>query len=142
MLAYHSSYFEASAWLVLGIDRFTKAKEEGHSMGIAAGTIAHARDILKNCNVKNIPASYSQNWQKKLEQATKLAADSEDKAKNVFFEKMPEFKTISMPDSKNFVKLDDSCKGPLEEVPIMNETLRHVIPPQVRKMQAELKEIL
>jgi len=45
-LEYHSKYFEASAWLVLGIDRFTKAKEEGHSMGIAAATITNARDIL------------------------------------------------------------------------------------------------
>jgi len=47
-----------------------------------------------------------------------------------------------MPDSKNFVKFEDSAAGPLNEVPIMNETLRHVIPPQVRKMQAELKEML
>jgi hypothetical protein len=52
----------------------------------------------------------------------------------VFFEKLPDFKTISMPDSKNFVKFDEGGKALLEEVPIMNETLRHVIPPQVRKM--------
>lgn len=29
VLEYHREYFKASAWLVLGIDRFKKAKEEG-----------------------------------------------------------------------------------------------------------------
>lgn len=47
-----------------------------------------------------------------------------------------------MPDSKNFVKYDESGKEPLEAIPAMNEILRHVIPPGVRKMQAELKEML
>jgi hypothetical protein len=44
-----------------------------------------------------------------------------------------------MPDSKNYVKFDDSTKADLEHVPIMNETLRHIIPPEVRSMQSELK---
>ena len=111
-------------------------------MGIAAATAHRAAELLKNCNVKSIPASYSGNWQKKCEQASKLAAEAEDKAKRVFFEKIPNYKDVAMPDSKNFVKLDESAKEPLEVVPIMNETLRHVIPPAVRKMQAELKEML
>ena len=29
VMVYHARYFEASAWMVLGVDRFTKAKEEG-----------------------------------------------------------------------------------------------------------------
>jgi hypothetical protein len=66
---------------------------------------------------------------------TKLATE---KAKTVFFEKLPAFKDIKMPDSKNFVKFDDSCKDELNQIPIMNETLRHVVPPEVRKMQTEL----
>jgi hypothetical protein len=45
-----------------------------------------------------------------------------------------------MPDKKNFVKFDDSEKGELEKTPILNEVLRHVIPPEVRNMQAELKK--
>ena len=47
-----------------------------------------------------------------------------------------------MPDKKNFVKFDDSSKGDLEKTPILNETLRHVIPPEVRNMQAELKKVI
>jgi hypothetical protein len=55
---------------------------------------------------------------------------------------MPDYKEVPMPDSKNFVKYDESAKEPLDAVPHMNEILRHVIPPNVRKMQAELKECL
>ena len=42
-----------------------------------------------------------------------MAKTSTDKAKNVFFEKIPDFKQIPMPDSRNFVKFDDSVKEDL-----------------------------
>jgi hypothetical protein len=44
-----------------------------------------------------------------------------------------------MPDRRNYVKFDDSVKPALEIIPIMSETLRHIIPPEVRSMQSELK---
>ena len=61
-----------------------------------------------------------------------------DKAKTPFFETVTAFNKIQIPDSKNFVKFDGTISASLDEVPILNETLRHVVPPQVRKMQAEL----
>ena len=67
---------------------------------------------------------------------------AEDKAKNVFFEIIVSYEKIQIPDSKNFVKFDASIKDELDKVPIMNETLRSIIPPQVRKMQAEFKQML
>jgi hypothetical protein len=44
-----------------------------------------------------------------------------------------------MPEAKNFVKYDPSAEDQLNVVPAMNEILRYVIPPQVRKMQGEFK---
>ena len=38
VMHYHDVYFEASAWLVLAIDRFQTAKDQGKDMGMAAGT--------------------------------------------------------------------------------------------------------
>jgi len=67
-----------------------------------------------------------------------MAKLSADKAKNVFFEKIPPFSDIKMPDSKNFVKFDASCQDELNQTPIMNEVLRHVIPAEVKKMRTEL----
>ena len=67
---------------------------------------------------------------------------AEDKAKNVFFEIIVSYEKIQIPDSKNFVKFDASIKDELDKVPIMNETLRYIIPPQVRKMQADFKQML
>jgi len=71
-----------------------------------------------------------------------MSALAVDKAKNVFFEKIPDFTQIKMPDQKNFVKFDPSAEEPLKIEPSMKETLRHVVPPQVRKMQAEVKTLL
>jgi len=64
---------------------------------------------------------------------------AEDKARNVFFESIPDHSKIKIPDSKNFVKFDDEVKDDFSKVPLMNETLRHVVPPEVRVMQAEMK---
>lgn len=47
VLLYHQKYFEASAWMVLGISRFTIAKEQGKEMGIAAGTANHAAALFE-----------------------------------------------------------------------------------------------
>lgn len=39
-----------------------------------------------------------------------------------------------MPDQRNFVKFDESGKDELVKIPLINEVLRHVVPPAVRKM--------
>ena len=52
---------------------------------------------------------------------------------------MPDHTKIPMPDKKNFVKFDEATSKPLEATPAMNEILRYIIPPQVRKMAGELK---
>lgn len=49
IMDYHGKYFEGSAWLVLGISRFNTAKEEGHDMGMAAGTVNHANELFASC---------------------------------------------------------------------------------------------
>ena len=141
IMAYHDKYFSASAWLVLGISRFQKAKDEGHDMGVAAGTAKEAQAIFKSCEpiVAQIPPDYKDNFVKKLEQASNMAKMSEEKAKTVFFETVATRDKIKMPDSKNFVKFDSSCSEDFNKIPTMNETLRHVVPPQVRKMQGEFK---
>jgi hypothetical protein len=60
----------------------------------------------------------------------------------VFFESIPDHSKIKLPDSKNYVKFDDAAKKELEKIPLMNEVLRHVVPPEVRNMQSEFKTML
>jgi hypothetical protein len=74
-----------------------------------------------------------------VKQAGDMANLSADKAQKVFFEKIPAFKDIKIPDQKNFVKFDDGVKELLEQVPTVNEVLRHVVPTAVRKMQGEIQ---
>ena len=110
-------------------------------MGIAAGTLQHAYKLFASMQqiISKIPADYGTNYNNKLANAKLMQEKSVDLAKNVTFDKIPEFSKIEMPDQKNFVKFDDSSKGDLEKVPVMAETLRHIIPPEVRAMQSELK---
>lgn len=77
-----------------------------------------------------------------MAQSKQQAKTAAEKAQNVFFEKIPDFKSIKIPDRKNFVKLDNSVNDDFNKVPLMNETLRHVIPPEVRSMQSELKTFI
>ena len=84
--------------------------------------------------INTIPTDYGDNYRKKIANAEQMSKTATDKAKNVFFDPVPEHKKVPIPDSKNFVKFDDSAKEDLNKVPVMNETLRHVIPPEVRAM--------
>ena len=74
VLEYHAKYFEASAWFVLGLHRFMKAKEEGEFMGRAAGTLKRSLDMYNQMGalLKVIDASYAGNYNKKIEQAKKM----------------------------------------------------------------------
>ena len=48
---YHDKYFEGSAWLILGIDRYLKFKEEGKgSLGMAAGSLEYAEKKLQGAS--------------------------------------------------------------------------------------------
>ena len=113
-------------------------------MGIAAGTCTQAAKLFEGIGglVNGIPSEYGDNYSKKYANAKQMATTSTEKAKNVFFEKIPPHSEIPIPDTKNFVKFDESCKEPLTHIPILNETLRHVIPPEVRSMQNELKQFI
>lgn len=108
-------------------------------MGIAAGTAVRAHQLFQQCEkfMGKIPNDYSANFQTKLTQSKTLADQATDKAQKVFFEQIPPADKIRIPDLKNFVRLDDSLHTELDATPSVNEILRHVIPPQVRKMQAE-----
>lgn len=110
-------------------------------MGIAAGTASHAAKLFEKMGpiMQAVPAEYHGNYRNKSEASKKQAAVAIDKAQNVFFEKIPDHSNIKIPDQKNFVKFDDSANAELLKIPFMNETLRHVVPPEVRSMQGEFK---
>jgi hypothetical protein len=65
---YHSKYFEARAWKLLAIHRFSQAKEQGKYMGIAIGTALHCEVLFKQAGalIPKIPQSYHANFNAKL----------------------------------------------------------------------------
>jgi hypothetical protein len=97
-------------------------------MGIAAATAVHAVELFNKLKpiVGQIPTRYKDNYLQKLEDAKQLAKTATDKAKNVCFEKIPDFKQIPMPESRNFVNFDDSVKEDFLKVPaILSKILSH-----------------
>jgi hypothetical protein len=129
---------------VLAIARFQEAKEKGIGMGIAAGTAKRASDLFISAGkiVNRIHPDYRTTFELKVTQSKKLAEQSADKAVNVCFEQVVSWEKIEIPDSKNYVKFDKSANDDFTKIPHMNEILRHIVPPEVRQMQTELKQQL
>ena len=109
-------------------------------MGIAAGTAKRAFEVFLGCKsvVDMIPADYQANYKKKLQASENHFKTAENKAKTIFFEQIPDYTCISMPDKQNYVKFDESISKLLEATPAMSGILQCMIPPQVRKMAGEL----
>jgi hypothetical protein len=142
IIAYHQHYFAASAWLVLAVERFKKAKDDAKGMGVAVGTAQQAQECLKKCEpfIGRIPAEYKKNFDDKLKQSQDLYKMAHKKNQEVYFEPVPPLSQIPIPDAKNFVKLDSDLAPKFLEDVEMSNTLRYVIPPAVRKMQAEFRQ--
>jgi len=60
--------------------------------------------------------------------------------KSVYYEKVVDANEINAPDLQNFVKLN--MVKDLNEACDLDERLRHLVPPQVRALIDELKNIL
>lgn len=137
---YHHFYFRAMSFMVLGIDTQKNVAETGKGMGLAVGYLRESLKILDQAKavVGLIPSNYQENFNKKYEEITKTLNKAVDQNKSIYFE--PEIKTERLPvlDLQNFVKLD-SCLEVIQQKNPLEDKLRHLVPPEVRVMQTELK---
>jgi hypothetical protein len=61
--------------------------------------------------------------------------------KTIYFEKETPVEQIPKPDMQNFVKLEALAEDINGKLPI-EDKLRHIVPPAVRALQEELKNLL
>lgn len=89
--------------------------------------------------VAPIGGAYKDNWTAKLAEARALCEKASKENKSVYYEK--ETGDMPKPDPQNFVNLT-SCMDKMNEVPALDAKLCHLVPPQVRALQDQLKNTL
>lgn len=135
---YHHYYFKAMSYMVLGIDVQKQVAETGKGMGLALAYLRQALKVLDEAKqvVTMIPSNYQENFNKKYEDISANLKKAESQNKSIYFES--EAKSLPSVDLQNFVKLD-SVLDIVQQRVAFEDKLRHLVPPEVRVMQNELK---
>ena len=90
--------------------------------------------------VKPIGGTYMQNFEKKLAEAVALRDKAHKENTSVYYDTVPTEASLEKPNAKNYVKLVD-CSADLNAQTELDNHLRHLVPPAVRQMQQELKQV-
>lgn len=89
----------------------------------------------------SIPSSYQDNFNNKYTEICKLRDKAIKDNKSIYFERETPIDQIPKPDCQNFVKLEPALDNIQAKMPI-EDKLRHIVPPEVRAMQNEVKNQL
>lgn len=112
-------------------------------MGLAVAYLRFAGSIFEKARptVLQIPSNYQENYNSKLADIVKLRDKAISENKTIYFEREPPESQVPKPDMQNFVKLEPIL-GDINGKLNLEDKLRHIVPPAVRGMQEELKNIL
>jgi len=142
-MMYHCYYFEGMSYLVTAQDLYTTADSAGKGMNMAAATFRVTLNNFEKARkiVSTIPSNYMENFNNKISEVSKMKTKSEEDNKKIYFEKDIPDGQVPKPDQQNFVKLE-SVEDQFEIKHPIGEKLRHIVPPAVRAMQEELRNLL
>lgn len=110
---------KAVAYLTVANEKFTEAKPYCDALG----------------------GAYKSNFDTKFRDAQQLLAKAIDENKKIYYEPNIPTGELAKPDPQNFVNLLQQNEQ-LNEKNILDEKLRHIVPPAVRALQDELKNNL
>lgn len=112
-------------------------------MGLAIGYFNATLAVFDQAKgvVTTIPSNYQDNFNNKYQDIAKLRDKAVKDNKSIYFERETPAEQIPKPDVQNFVKLEPALDNIQAKMPI-EDKLRHIVPPQVRAMQNELKNQL
>ncbi len=143
IMHYHSIYFAGMAWFVVAQDEFKVANEKSQGMGRVVSLFkktAYEFDRAKGV-VALVPSNYQENFNTRYAEVCKLRDKAINENKTIYFDREIPIEKLPPLDLQNFVKLEqatDSLQGKLA----IEEKLRHIVPPNVRVMQTEVKQKL
>jgi len=88
--------------------------------------------------VSQIPSNYQDNFNTKFKDMCAMRDKAIKDNQQIYFERDFPDSSIPKPDQQNFVKLEPVNEDVKVSHPI-EQKLRHIVPPQVRQMQEELR---
>jgi len=143
VLGYHARYFSATAYWQLGSTQFREAGTQGKGMNKAVALLTlcvekytDAKPYAEACG-----GAYLSNFNTKFQEAQTMLAKAIDDNKKIYYEKSIPTSELPKLDPQNFVNLL-AMSDEVNQRPEIDEKLRHIVPPAVRAMQDELKQML
>ena len=143
VLGYHARYFAAMSYWQLGSSFFKQAGDQGKGMNKAVAYLTvcvekytDAKPFAEACG-----GVYLSNFNTKYEEAKTMLAKAIDDNKKIYYEPNIPTAELPKPDPQNFVSLQ-SMSEEINARPQLDDKLRHVVPPAVRALQDELKNVL
>jgi hypothetical protein len=125
----------------LGYEEYKTATEKSTGMGQAVSLLKKTVAELDRAKaiVATIPSNYQDNFNAKYADVCKQRDKAINDNKTIYFERETPQEKLSRPDLQNFVKLEPLLGDILTGKLAIEEKLRHIVPPQVRAMQIEIK---
>ena len=127
-------------YFVLSQDELKKVAEHTKGQGTAVAMLKKTAIEFEKAKqvVTLIPSNYQENYNTKYAEVIKLRDKAIQENKTIYFEREVPIEQLPVPDMQNFVKMEPLLDSLQSKLPI-EEKLRHIVPPQVRVMQVELK---
>jgi len=143
VLGYHASYFRAQSYWQLAQSKYTTADAKAKGMGEAVTylRVAVAKFEEGKGFVSVIGGAYKANFDKKLAEAVALRDKAHKENQKVYYDPESKPADLTKPNAQNFVNMVAMTEE-MNAVPEMDGKLRHLVPPQVRAMNDELKNVL
>lgn len=142
-MGYHAKYFNALAFWHMAENSYKTAEDKAKGMGEALGQLRICVIKYEEARpfVNLVGGTYKTNFDKKLGEAVALRDKAEQMNKSVYYEAEPAADTIKKPDPQNFVNLV-TMQDEINAIPDLDNRLRHLVPPAVRSMADELRNVL
>lgn len=143
MLGYHAKYYNGMAWLNLGEAQCELTDKESKGCGKAVSMMKICCIEFDKCKpfTNVLGGQYASNFNKVYAEACALRDKMIQENKTVYYDAEIPASECPKPDPNNFVKMIPIADM-INEKPIIDNQFRHLVPPAVRQMQDELKNIL
>lgn len=143
VLGYHAKYYHAMAFYQLGEAQCELTDKESKGCGKAVGMMKLARAKFEEALpfANTLGGQYATNFQKVYHECCELGIRMSKENKSVYYDTVMEADECPRPDPNNFVKMVD-ITAEINAKPSIDNLFRHLVPPAVRQMQDELKNIL
>jgi len=143
VLGYHGQYYTALSWLNLAEFQVELTNKQSKDCGRCVTQLKIACAKLEMCKqlVNQLGGAYKANFDKVHAEAVALRDQMIKENKTIYYEAELPIEDAPKPDATNYVKTE-SVEKLIHEAPAIDNQFRHLIPPAVRAMQEELKNML